>query len=307
MFKSTLDRIIFYIKTKIYLMNKVKRMNDIITSIKQSAIQIRNLIQNGDTSKSLNENSTGDTQLKLDIQSDIIIENNFKNINTIKQIVSEEQNEIKNINKNGKYLIAYDPLDGSSLVDVNLSIGSIFGIYKDEFKGSNIICAIYVVYGPRVELVISYNKEVELYRLKNETFNFIKNIKLNEKGNLNSCGGTQKSWFEYHKILMNNIFKDGYRLRYSGAMVADLHQILLKGGGIFSYPGTKDKPNGKLRQLFEIFPFAFIYENALGQATNGIIRVLDIKTKHIHDTSPCFFGSNIEINRLKEVYNKNAK
>jgi len=89
-------------------------------------------------------------------------------------------------------------------------------------------------------------------------------------------------------------------------MVPDLHQILLKGGGLFSYPGTTDRPKGKLRQLFEVFPFAHVYENAGGQASDGHVRVLDIQTTHIHDTSPCFFGSNEEINRVKEVYSKNA-
>ena len=281
-------------------------MNEIIEAIKQSAIKIQELIQNGDTSKSSQENSTGDTQLKLDIASDIVIEKIFKNISQIKQIVSEEQENIININENGTYLIAYDPLDGSSLVDVNLSVGSIFGIYKESFSGHNIVACVYVVYGPRVELVISYNNKVEMFRLQKGKFNFIQEIKLNNKGNLNAPGSTQQCWEPYHKELIDDIFKDGYRLRYSGGMVPDLHQILLKGGGLFSYPGTLDKPKGKLRQLFEVFPFAHVFENAGGQSIDGTHRILDIKTTHIHDTSPCFFGSNEEINRVKEVYLKNV-
>jgi len=86
-------------------------------------------------------------------------------------------------------------------------------------------------------------------------------------------------------------------------MVPDLHQILLKGGGIFSYPGTSDKPEGKLRQLFEVIPFAFMFEQAGGQAvdSNGA-RLMELVPKHPHDTSPCFFGSNYEISRLKDAY-----
>jgi len=281
-------------------------MKQIIEAIKQSAIEIKELIETGDTSKSENENSTGDTQLKLDIASDVIIERIFEKIPEIKQIVSEEQEEIININDNGKYLIAYDPLDGSSLVDVNLSVGSIFGIYENDFTGNNIVASVYVVYGPRVELVISYDNKVEMYRLQKGKFNFIQEIKLNEKGKLNAPGSTQNCWAPFHKKLIDDIFQDGYRLRYSGGMVPDLHQILLKGGGLFSYPGTSDRPKGKLRQLFEVFPFAHVYENAGGQAVDGIKRLLDIPTEHIHDTSPCFFGSNEEINRVKEVYSKNA-
>ncbi len=281
-------------------------MKQIIDAIEKSAIEIKVLIETGDTSKSENENSTGDTQLKLDIASDIIIERIFKKIPEIKQIVSEEQEEIIDVNENGKYLIAYDPLDGSSLVDVNLSVGSIFGIYENNFSGANIVASVYVVYGPRVELVISYKNKVDMYRLQKGKFNFIHEIKLNEKGKLNAPGSTQNCWAPYHKKLIDDIFKDGYRLRYSGGMVPDLHQILLKGGGLFSYPGTIDRPKGKLRQLFEVFPFAHVYENAGGQAIDGKQRILEIPTEHIHDTSPCFFGSNNEINRVKEVYSKHA-
>ncbi|AXX92409.1 class 1 fructose-bisphosphatase [Malaciobacter molluscorum LMG 25693] len=281
-------------------------MTEIFDAIKKSAIEIKNLIETGDTGKSTHENSTGDTQLKLDIASDEIIENIFKEVSSIKAIVSEEQEEIISLNKDGKYLIAYDPLDGSSLADVNLSVGSIFGIYENEFSGKNIVASVYVVYGPRVELVIA-TTDVKMYRLINNKFKFMQEIKLNEKGKLNAPGSTQNCWAPYHKKMIDDIFQDGYRLRYSGGMVPDLHQILLKGGGLFSYPGTTDRPKGKLRQLFEVFPFAFVYEKANGQAIDGFDRVLDVETTHIHDTSPCFFGSNEEINRVKKVYKENAR
>jgi len=280
-------------------------VQDIIKAIQESAKKIKALIQTGDTEKSNFENSTGDIQLKLDIKSDKIIEDIFAKIPTIKAIVSEEQNEIKTINKHGKYLVAYDPLDGSSLVDVNLSVGSIFGIYENEFNAKNIIASIYVVFGPRVEMVITTN-EVKMYRLLNDEFKFIQNIKLNEKGKLNAPGSTQNCWTTFHKKLIDDIFNDGYRLRYSGGMVPDLHQILLKGGGLFSYPATSDKPKGKLRQLFEVFPFALTFERAGGGAIDGYKRVLEVSTTHIHDTTACFFGSNTEIKRVLEVYSKNV-
>jgi fructose-1,6-bisphosphatase I len=105
-------------------------MENILQAIKEASIEIKHLIERGDTGKSTNQNSTGDTQLKLDIASDIIIENHFKKLSNVKAIVSEEQEHIVNINDNGTFLIAYDPLDGSSLVDVNLSVGSIYGIYE---------------------------------------------------------------------------------------------------------------------------------------------------------------------------------
>jgi fructose-1,6-bisphosphatase I len=119
-------------------------------------------------------------------------------------------------------------------------------------------------------------------------------------------GGTQQNWAAYHKEMIDGFFKEGYRLRYSGGMVPDLHQILLKGGGLFSYPGTSDKPEGKLRRLFEVFPFAFIYEKSGGEAIDGQTRLLELGHAHIHDTAICFFGSKYETSRVKEVYAANA-
>lgn len=280
-------------------------MQEIIKAIEEASIKIKHLIETGDTGASENQNSTGDTQLKLDIQSDIIIENIFKKIPSIKAIVSEEQDSIIELNKDGKYLIAYDPLDGSSLVDVNLSVGSIYGIFENEFNAQNIVASVYVVFGPRVEMVVTLD-DVKMYRLLDGKFKFIQNISLNEKGKLNAPGSTQNCWAPYHKQLIDDIFSDGYRLRYSGGMVPDLHQILLKGGGLFSYPGTSDRPKGKLRQLFEVFPFALTFEKAGGGAIDGEKRVLEVATTHIHDTTPCFFGSIVEINRVLEVYSKNV-
>lgn len=280
-------------------------MQEILKAIEEASIKIKDLIETGDTGKSEQENSTGDTQLKLDIASDVIIEDIFKEIPSIKAIVSEEQEAIIPLNEDGEYLIAYDPLDGSSLVDVNLSVGSIYGIYKNEFNAQNIVASVYVVFGPRVEIVVATD-DVKMYRLKHGKFEFIQNIVLKEKGNLKAPGSTQSCWPAHHKQMVDDIFNDGYRLRYSGGMVPDLHQILLKGGGLFSYPGTTDRPKGKLRQLFEVFPFAYTYEKAGGQAIDGFKRALEVETTHIHDTTPCFFGSNNEINRVLEVYKNNG-
>ncbi len=280
-------------------------MTEIFEAIKRSAIRIRYAIENDDTGYSQNQNSTGDIQLKLDIKSDMIIEEEFSLVKSVKELASEEKEHVEELCKDGKYLIGYDPLDGSSLADVNLSVGSIFGIYENDYSGKNLKASVYVVYGPRVELVIGYENRVELHRLNsNNEFKFIQLLNLNQKGKLNSPGGTQKHWEKHHKEMIDDIFADGYRLRYSGGMVPDLHQILLKGGGLFSYPATTDVPKGKLRMTFEVFPFAQIYELAGGSAIDGKGRLLDLIPEHIHDTTPCFFGSNEEIQRVKTAYGK---
>lgn len=279
-------------------------MTEIYEAIKRSAARIKEAIAFDDTGYSENINSTGDTQLKLDIKSDLIIEEEFAKVACIKEIVSEEKEGKTPLHVDGIYSIGYDPLDGSSLIDVNLSVGSIFGIYEGGFAGKNLKAAVYVVYGPRVELVIAH-ENVTLYRLNQKgEFVFIKEITLGVKGKLNAPGATQMGWEPRHKALIDAIFADGYRLRYSGGMVPDLHQILLKGGGLFSYPATSDVPKGKLRMIFEVFPFAFVYEKAGGAAINGKMRLLDLTPSHPHDTTPCFFGSQTEIERVKQCYAK---
>ncbi len=278
-------------------------MQEIYNAIQTAAVKIDYAIKHEDKGYSDHCNATGDTQLKLDIQCDKIIEEIFAPITTIREIASEEKEHPQQLHAEGKYLIAYDPLDGSSLADVNLSVGSIFGIYENDYSGKSLVAAAYVVYGPRVEMVTADASGVTMYRLDpDNTFAFVEEIRLGEKGKLNAPGGTQKHWPPYHKALIESFFEEGYRLRYSGGMVPDLHQILLKGGGIFSYPGTTDVPKGKLRMTFEVFPFAYVYERAGGEAIDGRERLLDLVPEHIHDTTPCFFGSKEEIKKVRSAY-----
>lgn len=280
-------------------------MRDIFDAIQTSAKRIKKAIDTKDIGYSQQENSSGETQLELDIKCDMIIEEEFSKVPSVHTVASEEKEHEEMLHENGKYFIAYDPLDGSSLIDVNLSVGSIFGIYENGFGTQNMVAACYVVYGPRVEMIFAENK-VKLYLLQAGDFEFVKEIRLNEKGKLMAPGGTQQNWEKYHKEMIDGFFAEGYRLRYSGGMVPDLHQILLKGGGLFSYPATSDKPAGKLRRLFEVFPFAFVYKTAGGEAIDGKNEIMSLGHAHIHDTSPCFFGSKYEVDRVKEVYAKNA-
>ena len=283
-------------------------MQTIFETIKTIAFEIDRAIKTEDLGYSESENSSGEEQLKLDVQSDLIIEKAFATVPVVKNLVSEEKEGVLELNETGRYTVCYDPLDGSSLVDVNLSVGSIFGIYEGELRGENLVASAYVVYGPRIELVIATREgRPMLYRALGGEFKQIGEIAMNEKGKLNAPGGTQQNWCDYHKSFVDELFAEGYRLRYSGGMVPDLHQIMLKGGGLFSYPGTSDKPDGKLRQLFEVIPFALMYEQAGGEAINNRgKRLLELVPSHPHDTSPCFFGSHYEITKLKAAYGIDA-
>ncbi len=277
-------------------------MTEILEAIKRGAKRVAKEVQTTDLGYSDTQNESGEQQLKLDVRSDLIFEEELAKAKSVKVLASEEKSEPIEINKEGKYLVGYDPLDGSSLVDVNLSVGSIFGIYEGSFSGPNLVASAYVVYGPRVELVIATIK-AERYILLDGKFAYMEELSLKDKGKLNAPGATQKYWYPHHKRLIESLFEEGYRLRYSGGMVPDLHQILVKGGGLFSYPGTQDKPQGKLRKVFEVFPFALVYEKAGGEAIDDAgTRLLDLGCGEIHETTPCFFGSRYEITKVREYY-----
>ena len=277
-------------------------MKELLKSIKKAVFEISNELKNPDTSYSSTQNATGDKQLKLDLRADLIISEILSKCFSVKALISEEKEELLKLNEDAKFIVAYDPLDGSSLLDVNFSVGSIFAIYEGEARAKNLKAAIYSIYGPRLELVIAEQK-VELFRYQDEDFAFVKELKMSEKGKINASGGTQKEWSKTHADFIKSLFDEGYRLRYSGAMVSDIHQILCKGGGIFSYPATKNSLNGKLRAFFEVFPLAFIIQKAGGFSTDGFNEsLLDLHFDDLHATTPCFFGSSYEIEKLKQAY-----
>ncbi|WP_334083709.1 class 1 fructose-bisphosphatase [Helicobacter typhlonius] len=277
-------------------------MSVIIETLRESALHIDTLLNQQNGSYLQSTNASGDVQLEVDVEADRIFQKALLELPSVKAICSEEQEEIcYSNNKNAPYIIAYDPLDGSSLIDSNLSIGSIFGIYNEELKPSSLIASGYIVYGPRLEMVVA-QEQVLHYRYDGAQWRNLGVLQLNTKGRINAPGGTQKHWESKHKTMIESLFMQGYRLRYSGGMVPDLHQILVKGGGLFSYPATTDAPNGKLRKLFEVFPLAFIYEKAGGYATDGTKRLLELEVGHIHESSPCFFGSKEEMELVRRIY-----
>jgi fructose-1,6-bisphosphatase I len=273
-------------------------------TVQAAALRIDALIREGELGYSDHANATGDTQLKLDIASDAIIEETFRSLTQVHTLISEEKEHPLPLHDDGRYTVCYDPLDGSSIVDVDLSVGSIYGFYDGEPRGESLAAAAYVIYGPRIELVTTTRETVpQRYRYIGTRWEWLGALQLGPRGKLVAPGGTQRHWFPQHKAFVEALFGNGYRLRYSGGMAPDLHQILVKGGGFFGYPGTTDKPEGKLRQLFEVMPYALMFETAGGQAIDDQgQRLLERVPRHIHDTTPCFFGSQEEIDELKRAY-----
>ncbi|MGL2872177.1 class 1 fructose-bisphosphatase [Helicobacter pylori] len=242
------------------------------------------------------ENSSGDTPIKADLALDKFLEENFLSLENIKSVFSEEK-ETPVTKENGSYLIAYDPLDGSSVMEANFLVGTIIGVYEKDYKAQNLVASLYVVFGHKIELVVALDK-VYRYAFYQNKFHFIETIVLENKGKIVASGGNQKDFSLGLKKALEGFFAENYRLRYSGSMVADIHHLLIKKGGMFSYPQKK------LRKLFEVFPLALIIEKAKGEAfyfDKGVKkRLLEQGVESYHEKSECYLASPHEAQILEK-------
>ncbi|WP_017281656.1 class 1 fructose-bisphosphatase [Helicobacter pylori] len=242
------------------------------------------------------ENSSGDTPIKADLALDKFLEENFLSLENVKSVFSEEK-ETPVTKENGSYLIAYDPLDGSSVMEANFLVGTIIGVYEKDYKAQNLAASLYVVFGHKIELVVAL-EEVYRYGFYQNKFHFIETIVLENKGKIIASGGNQKDFSLGLKKALEGFFAENYRLRYSGSMVADVHHVLIKKGGMFSYPQKK------LRKLFEVFPLALMVEKAKGEAfyfDKGVKkRLLDQSIENYHEKSECYLTSRHEAHILEK-------
>lgn len=244
-------------------------------------------------------------------------------------IASEELDDIVIFNdpvsNNSKYICMFDPLDGSANIDVNVSIGTIFSIYRrvtekgkpaelQDFlqPGIQQVAAGYVIYGSSTIFVYATRRGVNGFTLDPSIGEYSlshPDIKCPESGTIYSVNHGHffrypESVRKYIDVCQHKTKTNGgpYTQRYIGSMVADVHRNLLKGG-IFMYPGTTDKPKGKLRLLYECNPFAFIVEVAGGKATNGQQRILDVQPTELHQRTPFFIGSKKMMEELEGFLN----
>ncbi len=242
------------------------------------------------------ENSSGDTPIKADLALDKFLEENFLSLENVKSVFSEEK-ETPVTKENGSYLIAYDPLDGSSVMEANFLVGTIIGVYEKDYKAQNLVASLYVVFGHKIELMVAL-EEVYRYAFYQNKFHFIEAIVLENKGKIIASGGNQKDFSLGLKKALEGFFAENYRLRYSGSMVADVHHVLIKKGGMFSYPQKK------LRKLFEVFPLALMVEKAKGEAfyfDKGVKkRLLDQSVESYHEKSECYLASPHEAHILEK-------
>ncbi len=277
--------------------------------------------------KADNINVQGEEQKKLDVFADEAFINSFRSSGLVAGVASEENDDIiafdDELSINSKYVICMDPLDGSSNIDVNVSIGTIFSIYRrispagkpvneDDFlqKGTKQVAAGYIIYGSSTMLVYTTGLGTTGFTLDPSIGEFCLShhfIDTPEDGNIYSINEGNYTKFprgvkDYLKYCQESDEESNrpYTSRYIGSLVADFHRNLLKGG-LFIYPRTLQAPEGKLRLLYECNPIAFLAEQAGGKATDGLgNRIMEVKPTSIHQRVPFFTGSKNMLDKAEE-------
>ena len=294
-------------------------INEILLNIESGSIKMYEKIneETDDIFGSSGQKNVQDEEVqKLDLIANDIFIHAFNTNSNIAKILSEENEDIIDLKNNGKYLIAMDPLDGSSNIDVNIPVGSIFSILKnteDGFlqNGANQKLACYVIYVTTTMMVFAINQAAYGFTLNTKNKQYVlthPNISTPNTGNIFSINEGNFNSMEKEIIEFINYCKelnpDGKRThtgRFIGSLVADFHRNMLKGG-IFIYPTTADRPQGQLRLIYECNPIAFIAKCSGGDSTNLTQNILDVKPKNIHQRTAFVVGSKQMVNQLLSLY-----
>ena len=272
------------------------------------------------------ENVQGETQKKLDVISNDVLKHVLAQDPNVRGIASEEEDNTVACNDEGRYLVTFDPLDGSSNIDVNLSVGTIFSILEAKEAGSgdnmdlflqsgrNQVAAGYVLYGPSAILVLTTGKGVNFFTLDRHIGEFVltkEQVKIPEDTkefaiNMSNQRFWEKPMQEYIAHCLQG--EEGplgkrYNMRWVASMVAEVHRILVRGG-IFMYPWDSRDPSkaGKLRLMYEGNPMSFIVEQAGGRSTTGREDIMDIQPEDIHQRVPVVLGSKNEVETVMRYH-----
>ena len=274
---------------------------------------------------------TGDTNVqgeavkKMDLYANQVFISAFEQSGLVCRLASEEMEKPYYIPENcpiGRYTLLYDPIDGSSNLDININVGSIFAVRRQEGQdldesasdllqpGHNQIAAGYILYGPSTMLVYSIGRGVHAFTLDPNLGEFIlsqENIRVPDHGPVYSVNeGNFWQWDEAIREFTRYVHQhQGYTARYSGALVGDFHRILLQGG-VFLYPGTARKPEGKLRLLYESAPLAYLIEQAGGRASTGTQDILEVMPDEIHQRTPLIIGSRENVALVESFVQRDA-
>ena len=243
-------------------------------------------------------NVYGEEQDELEKFADQILIQGMKDSGVVRTIASEEQDAAIETGT-GELGVVFDPLDGSSCIKTNCSVGTIAGIFRGPvFGDGKIIGALYVMYGPLTTLIYSAGKGVHQFILRDGEFVLSKESMVIPEGKLTARGGLGKDFIPEHAEVMDRLESEGFKIRYTGSFAADFNQVL-EYGGFYSYPRLEGKPDGKLRLLFEAYPMAFIVTQAGGKATDGERDILDIRPEKVDQRVPLYIGSKDVVGSIK--------
>ncbi len=277
-------------------------LSSLITLIAAQAVPIRAaFISNQSYADS--KNSSGETQAEMDTWSDAHITNVLAASGLVREVASEERENIVQLIDSAKYSVVMDPLDGSSLISVNLCVGTIVGIYEGGClqPGKNLKAAFYILYGPMTTITISVGCGVAIFAMDADgVYQMLKsNVRLPE-GNLYGSGGLRTEWLPKHTQFITGLEAEGAKNRYTGSFVADFHQILTYGG-LYTYPSSVKQPEGKLRLVFEANPIGFLAVQAGGAVSNGVSCTLEVEPLAIHQRTPIYVGSKGMITKIESM------
>ena len=270
-------------------------------------------------------NVQGESVKKMDVYANDVFISVFKQSGLVCRLASEEMEKPYYIPENcpiGRHTLVYDPIDGSSNLDSNLNVGSIFSIRQQEGMdleqtgtdllqtGHKQIAAGYILYGPSTMLVYSIGRGTHAFTLDPSLGEFIlwtENIQTPTHGAIYSVNeGNFWQWDESVREYIRYVHRhEGYTSRYGGALVGDFHRILFQGG-VFLYPGTHEKPSGKLRLLYEAAPLAFLIEQSGGRASTGTRDIMDIVPDKLHARTPLIIGSKDDVALVESFMQKSA-
>eukprot|EP00128_Syssomonas_multiformis_P007317 Colp12_sorted_trinity150504_noHs@11860 len=274
-----------------------------LTAILHSIKQIASEIRTASVAHAGTQNLSGDHQLLVDLVADHLIFDNLKSSGSVATAASEENPQEVPIGGEG-YSVAFDPLDGSSVVDANFAVGSIFGVWPGSKligrKGSEQVASVVALYGPRATAVVAIrpNHVIELTLADSEWLVSRGSLQVAPEGKIFAPGNLRATADNpNYNRLVNYWIQNKYTLRYTGAMVPDCYHILIKGKGVFCTPPGKSS-KVKLRLLYECAPLALIMTLAGGRATTGLEDILELVVEHMDQRTPVCMGSAAEVQRF---------
>jgi fructose-1,6-bisphosphatase I len=242
--------------------------------------------------KAASENVSGDTQLEADVWADDLLRGRFAAVDGVNWYASEEHEAVATVgDADDGYAVAVDPLDGSSNVKSNNPCGTIVGVYDEPLPapGRSLVAAGFVLYGPITTMTVARDGAVTEYLVEDDGRTDLGPVEVPDAPLVYGFGGRVPDWTADFESFVGAV-EDDLKLRYGGAMIADVNQVLTYGG-IFGYPGLQSRPEGKLRAHFESMPMAFVVEMAGGASSDGTQSLLDLDPDRVHERTPTFVGN----------------